>query len=232
MKPPADPNELRKLPRFLRAIAWRLPLEIGELAGRMSFRKLDRCVNPQKLVEYIPERGETIAGTAVTSGQRELLLRALAHTATMSEGLAEIGAWRGITTVALAQHTQRQVYAIDPHTTNEIAGINEAYETFCKAIALHSNVTYVQQSSGDAARQLSRERFSLIFVDAIHDYINTWYDFVVWGQLLVPGGIMVLHDVDDHPGTNLACRKILKQKKYRVWGYCPNIVAFEKMLPA
>lgn len=231
MKPPADPNELRKLPRLLRAVAWRLPLKIGELAGKMSFRRFDRCLDPQKLVEFIPERGAAIEGTAVTSGQRELLFRALDHTAKMPEGIAEIGAWQGITTVALAQRTPRRIYAIDPHKPNEFPGINEAFESFCKRTSAYSNVSHVRQSSGDAARQLSSERFSLIFVDAIHDYINTWYDFVVWGQLLVPGGIMVFHDVDDHPGTNLACRKVLRQKEYRVWGYCPNIVAFEKIQP-
>jgi predicted O-methyltransferase YrrM len=229
IKPPADPNELRKLPRLLRAIAWRLPLEMGELTGKMFFKQFDRCIDPKKLVEFIPERGEALEGTAVTSGQRKILFRALDHTAKMPEGIAEIGAWEGITTVALAQRTRRRVYAVDPHYTDEFAGINEAFEAFGKRTASFANVAYVRQSSGDAARQLAKERFSLVFVDAIHDYINTWYDFVVWGQLLAPGGIIVFHDVDDHPGTNLACQKILRQRDYRVWGYCPNIVAFEKI---
>jgi predicted O-methyltransferase YrrM len=166
--------------------------------------------------------------TAVTTGQREILLRALSHTAQMPEAIAEIGAWRGITTVALAERTQRKIYAIDPHKENEFPGINEAFAVFHSRISGFSNIVHVRNSSGDAARQLARVQFSLIFVDAIHDYINTWYDFVVWGNLLVPGGIIVFHDVDDHPGTNLACRRILRQKDYRPWGYCPNILALEK----
>jgi predicted O-methyltransferase YrrM len=229
MNPPADPSELRKLPRLLRAVAWRLPLEIGELTAKICFRRFDRCIDRNELDEFIGERGETIEGTAVTSGQRDLLFRALDHTANLPEGIAEIGSWQGITTVALAQRTARRVYAIDPHRADEFPGINEAFEAFGNRIASFHNVSHVRQSSGDAARQLSSERFSLIFVDAIHDYINTWYDFVVWGQLLIPGGIIAFHDVDDHPGTNLACRKILSRQDYRAWGYCPNIVAFKKI---
>jgi predicted O-methyltransferase YrrM len=225
----ADPNELRKLPRLQRAVVWRLPLELGELWGKFSYKSIDRCLDTKNLVEYIATRGDALEETAVTIGQREILLKALAYTEKMPEGIAEIGAWRGITTVALAERTKRQVYAVDPHKENEFPGINEAFEVFRHRIKPFSNVVPVRYSSGDAARQLSRTRLSLIFVDAMHDYVNTWYDFGMWSQLLVPGGIIVLHDVDDHMGTNLACRRILRQKDFRAWGYCPNIVALEKI---
>jgi predicted O-methyltransferase YrrM len=227
-KLPADPNELRKLPRLLREVAWRLPAELGERVAKMRFRPFDQCIDPKRLEVYIPERGGPIEGTAVTTGQREILFRALDHTEKMREAIAEIGAWQGVTTVALAQRTARRVYAVDPHNPGEFVGINEAQAAFCQRTAGFPNVTYVRQSSGDASRQLAGERFSLIFVDAIHDYVNTWYDFIVWGRLLAPGGIIVLHDSDDHPGSNRACRKILTQTDYQVWGYSPNIVAFLK----
>jgi predicted O-methyltransferase YrrM len=157
------------------------------------------------------------------------LFRALAYTSENSEDIVEIGSWRGITTAALARRTNKQIYAVDPYITNEFSGINEALEAFNNRVVEFQKVIHVRNSSGDAARQLAETRFSLIFVDAIHDYINTWYDFVVWGNLLVPGGIIIFHDVDDHPGTYFACRRILKQKNYYVWGYCPNLVAFQKI---
>lgn len=229
MKEYTDPNKLRRLPRLLRAVAWRLPLECGELVGKLTYKPIGNCLNKDKLSEFISERGEAIEETAVTAGQRDLLFRALAHTEKMPEGIAEIGAWRGITTVALAERTARKVYAVDPHKTNEFPGINEAFDVFRKRTGNFSNVVQVRHSSGDAAKELSQTPLSLIFVDAIHDYINTWFDFLVWGQLLVRGGIIVFHDVDDHVGTNLACRRILRQKGYRPWGYCPNIIAFEKI---
>jgi glycosyltransferase involved in cell wall biosynthesis/predicted O-methyltransferase YrrM len=223
-----DPNELRKLPRLLRAVAWRAPLEFGELIGKLRYRPIDCCLNRNKLVEHISERGDPIDETAVTTGQQELLFRALAQTAEMSAGIAEIGAWRGITTAALAGRTDRRVYAIDPYKENEFPGVNEAFQAFRERTSAFSNVVHLRCSSGEAARELSGTRLSLIFVDAIHDYINTWFDFRVWSNLLVPGGIILFHDVDDHTGANLACRRILRQKKYRVWGYCPNLVALKK----
>jgi len=230
MRRPLDPTELRKLPRLLRAVAWRLPLEFGELLGKLSYKPIDRCLNKNQLIVHVSGRGEAIEETAVTTGQREILFKALAYTAGMSEGIAEIGAWRGITTAALAGRTSRRVYAIDPHKENEFPGINEAFEVFRKRTSLFSNVVYVRRSSGEAAKELSCTPLSLIFVDAIHDYINTWFDFCVWGSLLVPGGIILFHDVDDHAGANLACRRILRQKNYQAWGYCPNLVALEKVL--
>jgi len=232
MTRPQDPNELRKLPRLLRAVAWRLPLEFGELIGKLSYKPIDRCLNKDTLAEYISERGEAIEETAVTTGQREILFSALAYTEKMSEGIAEIGAWRGITTAALAGRTVRRVYAIDPHKENEFPGIDEAFEEFRKRTSPFSNVVHVRRSSGEAAKKLSCTSLSLIFVDAIHDYINTWFDFRVWGNLLVPGGIILFHDVDDHAGANLACRRILRQKDYQVWGYCPNLVALKKVSEA
>jgi len=97
-----------------------------------------------------------------------------------------------------------------------------------KYFANESNVVYVRRSSKEAAKELSSRPLSLIVVDTIHDYINTWFDFRVWHSLLVPGGIILSHDVDDHAGTNLACWRILRQKDYRVWGYCPNSLPLKK----
>jgi predicted O-methyltransferase YrrM len=91
-----------------------------------------------------------------------------------------------------------------------------------------SQIKHIRLRSGGAASALAQQRFSLIFIDAIHDYINTWFDFLVWERLLAPGGMIVFHDVDDHVGTNLACRRIRHRKNYTVWGYCPNLVAFAK----
>jgi predicted O-methyltransferase YrrM len=229
MKRPADPNELRKLPRLLRAVAWRLPLEYGQLMGKLSYKSIGDCLDKNKLVEFISECGETLEETSVTKGQQELLFRALDRTVKMPEAIAEIGAWRGITTAALAERTTKRVYAVDPHKKDEFPGINEAFDAFSKRTSQFSNIVHVRHTSGEAARELSKTPLSLVFVDAMHDYINTWFDFCAWSELLVPGGIIVLHDVDDHVGTNLACRKILRLKNYRAWGYCPNIVAFEKI---
>lgn len=70
----------------------------------------------------------------------------------------------------------------------------------------------------------------MVFIDAVHDFSNTWFDFHIWAALVKSGGLIALHDVDDFPGTNLACRKILtKSNQYSLWGYCPNLAIVEKV---
>src|SRR2546429_5033890 len=121
---PRDPNKWRKLPRLLRAVDWRLPLEFGELLGQLSYKPIDRCLNKDKLVEHISERGEAIEETAVTTGQRKVLFSALAHTEKMSEDIAEIGAWRGITTAAMAGPTLTAGFSLKSLNDNQVSGFH------------------------------------------------------------------------------------------------------------
>jgi hypothetical protein len=70
------PNELRKLARPLRALCWRLSLELSQLLARLTSTPIIRCCDIKVLKEYIPERSATFLDTTITSGQKELLLRA------------------------------------------------------------------------------------------------------------------------------------------------------------
>jgi hypothetical protein len=164
--------------------------------------------------------------TTVTAGQRELLVRALKQTENIKLPVVEIGAWHGATTAMLAEMTSRLIYAVDPY--KDATGDEEDMEMMHKRIRGLKNVKHIRLSSGEAVKILGDQRFSLIFVDAIHDYINTWFDFRAWGALVMKEGMMAFHDVDDFPGANLACRRILKRKGFVPWGYCPNIVVFRR----
>lgn len=223
---PSDPNERRKHPRLLRAVTWRLPLEISERYASATFRPFSEILSLGSLSHHIPERGMELENTSVTQNQKEMLLRAVRETETFSDPIVEIGSWRGATTAALAAETRRIVYAVDPYSDSYASEpvMNEMLERTKR----YSNVTPVRATSGEAAIQLARTKFSLIFIDGIHDYINAWFDFTAWSNLLVPGGILAFHDVDDHAGTNLACRRVLKRKDFEVWGYCPNMLLFRK----
>ena len=227
MKKIQDPNELMKLPRAVRAFRWRLPLEVTQLAAKISYKPFSRCFDPKSIKCLVQERGPSITDTDVTSGQRKVLLEALKHTEQINLPIVEVGAWRGVTTVALAAATTRNIYAVDPF--NSYPGAASDLEIMQNRTGSIRHVKHIRMRSGEAAEALIKERFSLLFIDAIHDYINTWFDFLVWERLLAPGGIIVFHDVDDHVGTNMACRRILRNQHYKVWGYCPNLVAFEKI---
>jgi predicted O-methyltransferase YrrM len=226
MRRPRDPNELRKLPRALRALRWRLPLEASQLFARLTFKPFVHCCDTKRLNEYIPERGATLEDTSVTTGQREILIRALKETENIKLPVVEIGAWHGATTAMLAEMTSRLIYAVDPY--KDATGDEDDMRMMQERIRGLINVKHLRLSSGEAVKMLGDERFSLIFVDAIHDYLNAWFDFRAWGALVVKEGMIVFHDVDDFPGANLACRRILKRKDFVPWGYCPNIVVYRR----
>lgn len=223
---PLDPNQLRKLARPLRDLCWRLPLDLFDLVARLTFTPITRCCDTSRLKEYLPHRGATFPDTAVTSGQRELLLRAIQATDNLDLPIVELGAWRGVTTAAIAMATQRPLYVVDPYC--DPLGNEADLQAMRERTRGLPNVKHIRMSSGDAARALRQEKFSVVFVDAIHDYWNTWFDFKVWGSLLTPGGMIAFHDVDDHPGANLACRRILKASRFALWGYCPNLAIFQR----
>jgi predicted O-methyltransferase YrrM len=227
MKHIQDPNELMKLPRAIRAFRWRLPLELTQLAAKITYKPFGECLDSKAVKCLIRERGREFEDTSVTTGQRMVLLEAVKQTEQINLPIVEVGAWRGATTVALAAATRRTIFAVDPF--DSYPGAESDMQIMLNRTRSINRVKHVRLRSGKAAEALAGERFSLIFIDAIHDYINTWFDFLVWERLLAPGGIIAFHDVDDHVGTNLACRRVLRQKNYKVWGYCPNLVAFEKV---
>jgi predicted O-methyltransferase YrrM len=226
MTQPRDPNELRKLPRALRELRWHLPLRATQLFARLTFTPFVRCCDTKLLKEYLPERGASLEDTTVTAGQIEVLVRALKQTENIELPVVEIGAWRGATTAVLARMTTRLVYAVDPY--NDASGDEADMQMMQERTRGLTNVKHVRLSSGQAVKMLAHERFSLVFVDAIHDYLNTWFDFRAWGALVAKGGMIAFHDLDDHAGTNLACRRILKWKSFVPWGYCPNILVFRR----
>ena len=226
MKQYTDPDELMRLPYIIRQFRWRLPLEFTQLIAKITYKPFINCLDTNAVKCFVPERGPEIEDTAVTTGQRRVLLEALKQTEKINLPIVEIGAWRGATTAALAATTSRTIYAVDPF--NNYPGAASDMEIMLNRTRSISNVKHIRQKSSGGAEVLSQERFSMVFIDAIHDYINTWFDFLVWERLLAPGGMIVFHDVDDHVGTNLACRRIRHQKNYTVWGYCPNLVAFAK----
>jgi predicted O-methyltransferase YrrM len=226
LRAPPDPNQLRKLARPLRALCWRLPLELSQLLARLTFTPINRCCDTRLLKEYLPQRGATFQDTTVTSGQRELLLRAIQVTDNLDLPIVELGAWRGVTTAAIAAATRRRLYVVDPY--RDPSGDEADLRAMRERTREFTNVKHIRMSSGEAARTLRHESFSVVFVDAIHDYLNTWFDFKVWGSLLTPGGMIAFHDVDDHAGANLACRRILKASGFALWGYCPNLAIFQR----
>jgi hypothetical protein len=65
-----------------------------------------------------------------------------------------------------------------------------------------------------------------MFIDAVHDYANTRFDIAAWRPLVVPGGIIALHDVDQpgFAGTRRAAAELLSACP--LFAHVDNLAAF------
>ncbi len=143
--------------------------------------------------------------TSVTPTQMGYLLQAVAATESLAGTvIVEVGCFRGVTTHCLAGATDRTVVAVNPYAG--YGGAAADREAFRRRIGGLDNVIHEEKTSGDAASAWAHGPASLVFIDAIHDYVNTSFDIGVWAPKLARGGILALHDVDqaDYAGTRRA----------------------------
>lgn len=142
--------------------------------------------------------------------------------------LVEIGAYTGQTTrhvmlAALqAAYGMKTLHVIDPWDGAQDASDDEAYREFCKTVGVEPSSTLVTTYRvGDSHRAapmiVHRARSQdvtpppdLGFVLEDGDHRNP--DFQRWYDALVPGGILVVHDVDD-PGWPAVAREAARLPK-------------------
>ncbi len=225
---PLDPFEFKKQSKLHPyRLIWTAYSRLLDYYGRITQKPISTQIAHFQPVYSFADRGSSLPDTAVTSNQAKLLNIAVAATDSFTEPIAEIGSYRGVTTRQLALATNRLVHAVDPYIG--YGGWESDLAMFNQRIQSLSNTQFLRETSGRAFKLLQNKSFSLVFIDAVHDFSNTWFDFFAWESLLKPGGLIALHDVDDFPGTNLACRLILAQvDKYSLWGYCPNLAIVQK----
>lgn len=225
---PEDPCRWYAVSRWspARLLYWTARRRYHELTARLQFRSLasefERCG-----AHVEPARGDRLSDSAVTSNQLGLLLRAVASAATFPLPMVEIGSFRGVTTAAIATASQRPVVAVDPFAGE--GGHEKDLSIFKSRTNPFANITHRRQTSAAAFRDFGANPVSLVFIDAIHEYLHAWHDFESWGQLVVPGGFVAFHDVDDFPGVNKACWRLITQGHgYKPWAYAPNMAIFQK----
>lgn len=192
-----DPFNIKKYPKWhpLR-LAFTAKARLIEQEARWNFQKY---ALPEKLIPNLPPApGVDYSNTAVTPVQMQHLLYALSATEHLIDTvIVEVGCYRGVTTQVIASATSRKVIAVDPYIG--YGGSNEDYRQFQSNIAGLPNVIHEHVSSGKAARTWKHGPVSLVFIDAVHDYVNTAFDIEVWSSLTVKGGILAMHDTD-HTG--------------------------------
>jgi len=214
--------------RSIRRIVWTAQSRALELLAKLTYASAISAIRKAELRHRLSTRGTPTSDTAVTSCQRDLLLEAVAACEETKGDLVEIGSYRGVTTGALASGTRKTVFAVDPYIG--YGGAEGDYQVFLANTRHVGNVKHVRKTSGEAAREFDRDSIAFLFIDAVHDFSNSWFDLCAWSRKVGRGGLIALHDVDDHVGVTMTCRIACSDKSmFRPWGYCPNLIIFERV---
>lgn len=117
---------------------------------------------------------------------------------------AEIGVWRGHTTVSLLKRWPHlRMYAVDPweripcsdtmiKTVQEVLA---AKNEFLDLITPHLNrVEILAMTSQEAAPRVPSEILDFVFIDDDHTYEQVKLDLCCWWSRVTPGGIVCGHD--------------------------------------
>ena len=144
--------------------------------------------------------------------------------------IVEIGSFQGRSTIVLAAAAREgvEVIAIDPHAGNdrgpqEIDGYQDEavrdHELFHANLAragLDDRVRHLRARSHDALADVDGG-IDLLFVDGAHRYAPALADLREWGDRVVPGGSMLVHDSFSSIGVTMALLRA--QLVHRGWRY-------------
>jgi len=157
--------------------------------------------------------------------------------------IVEIGSFRGRSTIVLASAAAPgvEVVAIDPHAGNdrgpqEISGYEaEAqgdHEVFLRNLAsagVVDRVRHVRAFSADAHAAVEGQ-VDLLWVDGAHRYGPALADLREWGDRVVPGGRMLVHDSWSSVGVTLAIlRHLLVSTDWRYDGRVGSLAKYTKV---
>jgi predicted O-methyltransferase YrrM len=223
-----DPFAVKAYPKhYPLRLAWTAQSRLLEFVAERRHRSIVDLIRSSSDIQHVlEERGLPLTDTAVTTRQLELLKLGLTYAANVAGDAVEVGSYRGVTTVALAAHTKKTVFAVDPFIG--YGGSAEDYALFQGRTDAVPTIKHIRKPSGEAAHSFRDGSLSFVFIDAIHDVSNSFYDFAAWSPKVGQSGLIAMHDVDDHPGVGLSLRRILKQGNVKLWSYCPNLAVLKK----
>ncbi len=223
-----DPFAIKKYPKWHPIRLWfTAQARLIEQEAKWNFAQYALV---EKLVSSLPEINQLdYKDSALSSvAQIQHILYGLAATEHLANTVVvEVGCYRGGTTRMLAEATSRQVIAVDPYVG--YGGSEADYQYFLKNISQLPNVTHKRLTSGTAGKSWQDSPIGFVFIDALHDYVNTTFDFELWSSLTVKGGILAMHDTDclDFAGTRKAVFEAAKS--YELVANPPGLTLLRKM---
>lgn len=111
---------------------------------------------------------------------------------------AEIGVFRGdYSEILLSENRNLLLYCIDPwepFEDNRSARNLEKHFGVTKERLAKFNARIVRKTSAEALNDFQDELLDFVYIDAIHDYKNTYHDIAKWSRKVRVGGIVSGHD--------------------------------------
>jgi len=177
-------------------------------------------------------------------------LMALANEGPGCGAIVEIGSFKGRSTCCLAlgamSACREKVYAVDHFQgspehqkgetceTRELVETGTTYPAFLeniRKVGVASQVEAIRAPSAEAARQWSGP-IRLLFIDGDHSYEASKLDFESWAPFVVPGGIVVFHDIGHFVGVTDFFRELVSTApNYKQVVDICGMVVVEKVAP-
>jgi hypothetical protein len=177
----------------------------------------------------------------LTEAQAQALFDAAAHVRPGGR-IVEIGSFRGRSTIVLATAADDgvEVVAIDPHAGNdrgpqELDGFEAAaaddHDVFTRNIAeagVAARVRHVRAFSNEAHGEVDGQ-VELLWVDGAHRFKPALEDLRHWGDRVVPGGRMLVHDSWSSVGvTGALLRHMALNRRWRYDGRVGSLARYTK----
>lgn len=226
-----DPFELKKYSKFdIRRFSPTIAYRMCEYISRLFYPFIKpRSIESSLLRDILSIPSYPIENTSVTKQQIFALQAFCVMVNKTGMSICEIGCFRGVSTKALISISPNCIYwAIDPY--QGYGGCNEDYKLFVLNTSCYPNLKHLCLPSGQALKLVPDLCLGLVFIDAVHDFWNTLFDFYSVYDKVANGGYIAFHDVDEpeFSGTRLAAQ--IASLFCRPVFYCNNLLILKKQL--
>lgn len=107
--------------------------------------------------------------------------------------LVEIGTYKGTAAIVFSEACRvnnfGKVYTIDDGSSIGNDSARDLFQSWS-----NSRICFIEKTSMDAFEQWGRAEIDFLYIDGDHSYAAACIDFALWGRLMAPGGLIVMHD--------------------------------------
>jgi len=123
----------------------------------------------------------------------------------------ETGVSKGYSTCCIAAALKKNgqsghVYCIDPFP----------YPHLWLGTDLEEYITYIPKKSQDTLPELGSRTYDLLVIDSLHNYDTCMWEIMHFGNLLKPGGYILMHDSIFFEGVKAVVKQLTRNSRFEV----------------